>query len=67
MTASGTLRLDTHALNIALSEAVVPLFWGAVVTALAVPIAAAAGTWVAGKIIPEKKSSRKSAGVKRYS
>lgn len=42
--------LNVQALNISLQQAVVPLFWGALAAALLIPIAAAAGGWVAGKI-----------------
>ena len=42
--------IDISALNVSLSQAVVPLFWGAIAIAAITPIAAAAGGWVAGKI-----------------
>lgn len=42
--------LDIRALSVTLQQAVVPLFWGTVALAAVVPIATAAGGWVAGKI-----------------
>lgn len=42
--------IDVKALSITLQQAVTPMFWGMVAAAVIVPIAAAAGGWVAGKI-----------------
>lgn len=54
-----TQSLNIQALTVTLQQAVAPMFWGAVALAVVVPIAAAAGGWVAGKIDKgEKKKGR---------
>jgi len=50
-------QIDIKALNLAVQGLVVPLFWGAALTSIAVPIAGAIGTRVAGKILPKEKQS----------
>lgn len=47
--------LDLNAVTVTLQAVIMPLFWGALATALFVPIAAAGGTFVARKIVKAKK------------
>jgi hypothetical protein len=51
---AGTI-IDIKALNVTLQQTITPMFWGVVLTAVAVPIAAAVGGAVAGKILPKKE------------
>ena len=55
------LSIDTRTLNATAQEAVHAMFWGAVAFAVVVPIASAAGGWVAGKI---DKSTKKEYAIK---
>ena len=50
--------LNMQALNVTLQQVVVPLFWATLATAMLVPIAGAAGTWVAGKIDSGKQKEQ---------
>jgi len=46
------------ALNVSLQQAIMPLFWGAVLTAAVVPIAGALGAAAGGKLFPEPKNKQ---------
>lgn len=59
-----TQSIDVKALNVTIQQAIVPLFWGAIAAAVLIPIAAAGGTWVAGKFIGE--DSKKKRGSNGY-
>ena len=45
-----SLSINVGALNATAQAAVQAMFWGLVAAAVVVPIAAATGSWVAGKI-----------------
>ena len=47
---TSSLSIDVGALNATAQAAVHAMFWGVIAAAVLVPIASAAGGWVAGKV-----------------
>jgi len=56
MTSASQTTQPIEALNQAMQAMIVPLFWGAVVLAGVIPIAAAVGGVVAGKVLGPQES-----------
>lgn len=51
--------LDMKALNNSVQQAVVPLFWGGLLLAVLLPVAAAGGSWVVEKVTGGSNRERK--------
>jgi hypothetical protein len=52
------VNINTQEIGITLQAGIQAMFWGAVVTAIAIPIAGAMGTKIAGKIAGTKRDNR---------
>ena len=54
-----TQNIDVKEITSTLQQTILPLFWGAIATAVVVPIAVAGGTWVAKKVFKPEKEERR--------